>query len=1265
MSPTLSIKCDYPDLPVVKRRQEFLELLKKHQVIIVQADTGSGKSTQLPKMLLESGLSLKGKIGVTQPRRLAALSIADRLREELKDETLVSSKIRFYEEGPENAPLKVMTDGILLQEFRKDRLFTQYSAIMIDEAHERSLNIDILLGILKQVLKKRSDFRLVIASATMDSALFKDFFENSVLLEAEGRMFPVTVEYRDPFEGENSSKGDSGVLEDALEAILDLETRNRDNLLCFLPTERDIQDLGNLLQKELDDKFEILSLFGRMSPAEQKKVFRSTSKTRIVLATNIAETSLTIPGIAYVVDSGTARISRYNAQARIQGLPVEEISQASARQRTGRAGRVKPGVCIRLYSEKNFLERDAYTEPEIRRSNLANVVLQLRSLGISIDEFEFIQSPLRSAFRGAYRTLFELGALSSADANAEVTPFGREMSKLPMDVALSAVLLRSREKGVLQPAIIVCAALSLQDVRLIPQEETEKQKAREIHKQFGKYKSDFLLYIVIWNSFILELGEGSLNKLRKYCEKKYLHFLRCREWIDLYEQYCRLLNVGFQERVCPLESFHRDNLHLSLLYGFLGGIAKRSQEKSSYQLVSGRETFIFPGSSLYGQNMEWLMSAEIRETSRVYLTKNAEIRPEWILIAGKLFCTKRYYAPTWNRERGFVDALEEILFRGMVVSRGKRVDYSKINPAECSEIFFREAVVNMDMLRPFPFMEHNEKFLETLASMEKRLRRFGLVPSEDWLVDFYISKTENVCSIKSLKEFILKNTDESLRLKESDFVQEFSDFKTPSEKFSNKLSLKTPSSKHSQKVKPELGGALETVRILDRILYGELVFDASRSCDGLTLKIPVEMLQKLTPAIFALEIERWRTWILESFFKELPREVSKKAKEIREKIDDVFCEFLEKEKEVSPVVALSKVIKQFGFLKNESCLIYPEKEKHLNLHLSVMLSDGSTESIELSPEWGNYHYVQALKHLLSKEILFLPFGTFYLLYRNQKLAVVEKAEKDFYQKLKTRIQNKLHPENTTLALDRISLLENCGAKIASQSNPSAKEEIISALIASDWNPAQTERFSGLEFAKANRIKSFKDLSPELQSEDFVLRAGLSRLCYESALLGGKYFTPLWNYLRQVTKSMRQGQKISAELKRLANAVLNANSVYEILSLGIEFGKTEGLWQKEILELEHSSAYPIKNLTVKDLREEFRPFLQSRLLREEDRRKVRDILFALEKTEIESEEYIERYIMAKILFEKYSAKSIQKEEDMEIESIEQASLEKLKNRFGKI
>lgn len=1264
MLQSLLPKCEYPDLPVVKHREKFLELLKSHQVIIVQADTGSGKSTQLPKMLFESGISEKGKIGVTQPRRLAALSIADRLREELKDETLVSSKIRFYEEGPAEAPIKVMTDGILLQEFRKDRLFEQYSALLVDEAHERSLNIDIILGILKQVLKKRPEFRLIIASATMDSSLFKDFFDSSVLLEAEGRTYPVSVEYLDPFEAENTGRGDSGVLDLALEAILDLETRYRDNLLCFLPTERDIQDLTNLLQKELDDKFEILPLYGRMSPSDQKKVFRNTSKTRIVLATNIAETSLTIPGIAYVVDSGTARISRYNPQARIQGLPVEEVSQASAKQRTGRAGRVKPGACIRLYSEKNFLERDPYTEPEIRRSNLANVILQLRSLGLSAEQFDFIQAPLRSAFRGAYRALHELGALTAADGNSEVTAFGREMSKLPMDVALAAVLLRAREKGVLQPGIIVCAALSLQDVRLIPQEETERQKAREVHKNFGRFKSDFLLYLSIWNAFVGELGEGSLNKLRKFCEKKYLHFLRCREWIDLYEQYCRLLKVGFQERVCPLESFHRDHLHSALLYGFLGGIAKKNQEKSSYQLVSGREVHVFPGSDLSNKNVDWLMSAEVRETSRVFLTKNAEIRPEWILEAGAMFCSKRYYAPTWNRERGFVDALEEVLFRGMVVSRGKRVDYSRVNPDEASEIFFREAVVNMDMARPFPFMQHNEKVLEALTSAEKRYRRFGLVPSEDWLVDYFISKAPHVYSVKSLRDFITKNTDKSLRLKESDFLKEIKETQSIHEPISATINWKQTKQRQTEKPKAKLGGALETIKVLDRVLYGELVFDSNRSCDGLTLRLPVEMVSKLTPAIFALEIDRWRHWVLEALFNALPRETAKKAKEVRVALDDIFCDILENEKNIAPLLALSKAMKQFPFLKNVGCDVSPKKETHLNLHLSVLISEENILEVELSPDWGAFTYLQEFKHLIPTSILDLPFENYRLGFRGNSFAVMELPEALFYRDLRQRC---LYSKSNALkepAEDRISLLENCGAKITAASEATPKEQIILALISSDWNPSMTERFSGLEFAKASRIKNFKDLSQEMQTEDYLIRAGLSRLCYESALLGAKTFTLFWNHLRQITKSIRQGEKVKAPWLRLAKACLEAPTVYEILILLLEFLESVGE-SYEGAPLLAVSPYPIMTLGKKQLREEFRPFLQSRLLREEERREVRDSLAALDKAPIESEEYIDCYIKAKVLLEKYSAMSLSREQEMETEVIEPNALEKLRSRFGKI
>ena len=681
-----SLKIEYPELPVVEHREEFFELLEKHQVVIVKADTGSGKSTQLPKFLLE-WYSSKGearahtserearpqnpfKIGVTEPRRLAAISIADRLREELKDETFVSTKIRFWEQGQSDAPIKVMTDGILLQEFRRDRLFRQYSAIVIDEAHERSLNIDILLGIFKTVLQARPEFKLIVASATLDAKLFEEFYDNSCVLEAEGRTYPVDVEYyfNSEFGIQNSElrdvsgKGDSGLLDEARDAILDLETRHRDHLLCFLPTERDIQDLAGELAHELDSaSFDILPLYGRMSPDEQRRIFKHTGKTRVVLATNIAETSLTIPGIAYVVDTGMARISRYNAQSRIQGLPVEEISKASARQRTGRAGRVKPGVCIRLYSPEDFEKRDEFTEPEIRRSNLANVVLQLRSLGLELENFPFLQSPPHSAFRGAYKTLFELGALTADNSSGHVTKLGREMTRLPMDVALSAVLLRARESGVLQPALIVCSALSIQDPRVVPGEEPERTRIRQLHRKFAGHKSDFLTYICMWNAFCAEWDGKSWNKLRKFCDKFSFHFLRCREWIDLYEQFGRILDVKCENRVCPLDSFHADNLHIALLSGFLGGIARRDIENGCYRLVSGRETHVFPGSDLYGKSVEWLFSAEVRETSRIFLNKGAEIKPEWIMQVAEPFCTRRWYSPMWNQERGFVEAVEEVI----------------------------------------------------------------------------------------------------------------------------------------------------------------------------------------------------------------------------------------------------------------------------------------------------------------------------------------------------------------------------------------------------------------------------------------------------------------------------------------------------------------------------------------------------------------------------------------------------------------------------
>lgn len=1319
MSLNLSIKCEYPDLPVVSHRQEFLDLVEKHQVVIVQADTGSGKSTQLPKFLLEAYVAKLllakqkyeskpadgdtpkaefdvskvrlGRIGITQPRRLAALSIADRLREELKDEELVSSKIRFFEDGPADAPIKVMTDGILLQEFRRDRLFKAYSAIMIDEAHERSLNIDILLGIFKTVLKERPDFRLIIASATMDAALFKDFYPGSAVLSAEGRTFPVDVEYyfdgnkgekrfgidddRDDFSG----KGDCGVLDEAAEAIVDLESRRRDNLLCFLPTERDIQDLTGILEKDLGDSFEILPLFGRMSPADQKKVFKSSGKTRIVLATNIAETSLTIPGIAYVVDSGMARVSRYNAQARIQGLPVEDISQASARQRTGRAGRVKPGVCIRLYSQKDFQNRDAYTEPEIRRSNLANVVLQLKSLGLSVESFEFLQSPPRSSFRGAYKTLFELGAVSGSDSNSHVTEFGREMSKLPMDVALSAVLLRARDAGVLQPAIVVCSALSIQDPRLTPQDENARNKAREIHRKFGGHKSDFLTFLSIWNAFCKEWDGNTWNKLRKFCEKNYLHFLRCREWIDLVDQYSRILKVEVKERTgeklaCPLESFHTDNLHIALLAGFLGGIAKKDVDNGCFRLVSGRDSYVFPGSDCAKKTPDWILSAEVRETSRVFLTKNAEIKPEWILQVAEPFCTRRWFEPTWNKDRGFVEAVEEVSFKGFVISRGRRVDYARINPEECAEIFFREAVVNMDMARPFPFMQHNAKVLETLSAAEARLRRFGLAPSEELQVERFVATAPGVNSIKTLKDFIRDNGDEALRYSVEEFLQESNTGISHTEAFSHRMNLNDLQKNRKQKETPKLGGSLESIRLLGRILTGEIVFDSKRECDGLTLQVPADMLARLSPAKFALEIKRYRDWIIDAFFSGLTKEAAKKSASLRTRLDDAFCDVLEAHDEYSPVRALAEAGATIPLFANADYALNPEKEHHLNLHLLVesrsfstncISTNGNSTSsnseilkIELSPEWGAFRYLEALQNLVPEVISDLPFGTLRYGSRGSSVAVMETPEADFFRALVERTSTIQHPENASAALDRISLLEMGGAHAACNCPATPKDLIYKSLICSEWHPEYAERFSGIEFAKGKRVKDFRELAPDFRSGDTLARFGLVRLCYESALLGGSAFTKCWNRLREVTTNLRHGKKIPDDIERIAIAVTEAPSVYEILRIAVKFLDLD-------IYLPESAANPLENLDVRSVRDEFRPFLQAKFLREDERREVRDALGILEKTSTASPEFLSRYLNAKLLFEKYDALRLRRGLPEEEEEIEEDALAKLKMKFGKL
>ncbi len=1339
------LKIEYPELPVVEHREEFFELLEKHQVIIVKADTGSGKSTQLPKFLLEWFLSqqnnaviLEGqgpdriqkimdpiasrlqddkrlcsehevrpfKIGVTEPRRLAAISIADRLREELKDEELVSTKIRFWEQGSNEAPIKVMTDGILLQEFRKDRLFRQYNAIMIDEAHERSLNIDILLGIFKTVLSRRPDFKLIVASATLDAKLFEEFYDNSCVMEAEGRTYPVDVEYYFSDYGSASAlrdisgKGDSGLIEEARDAILDLETRHRDHLLCFLPTERDIQDLAGELAHELDAAtFDVLPLYGRMSPDEQRRIFKHTGKTRVVLATNIAETSLTIPGIAYVVDTGMARISRYNAQARIQGLPVEEISKASARQRTGRAGRVKPGVCIRLYSPENFEKRDEFTEPEIRRSNLANVVLQLRSLGLELENFPFLQSPPHSAFRGAYKTLFELGALTADNSSGHVTKLGRDMTRLPMDVSLSAVLLRARDLGVLQPALIVCSALSIQDPRVVPNDEPERTRIRQLHRKFCGHKSDFLVYVSMWNAFCTDWDGKTWNKLRKFCDKNSMHFLRLREWVDLYEQFSRILEVKFENKVCPFDSFHRDNLHIALLSGFLGGIAHRDIENGCYRLVSGRETHVFPGSDLYAKSVEWLFSAEVRETSRTFLTKAAEIKPEWILQVAEPFCTRRWFEPTWNKERGFVEAVEEVSFRGLVISRGHRVDYARVNPEDCAQIFWREAVVMGEVARPFDFMKHNDRVVENLHALEARKRQFGLAPSEDALVDYYTRIAGNVNSIKTLKSYIYEHTDQFLKFDEKYWLNQLDGGTsgtswTSDEKGVNRIVIPSPAKVKSKDAAPAptLGGSIEHFRIGDRVVTGEMVFDATRDCDGITLSLPYDLLTEISPAKFAMSIQQWREWMIESVIREMPKSVKKLLEAKRTAIDDEFFAALDNFPHKAPLLLLYEVLSNTKEIRSgangasiDVPTVNPDKENHLRLHL-VVSKPGFPEpyKLEISPEWGSYRMFLAVRPALVTFGIDFPLEGMRFGWRLGQSALMVSDESRFWQAFRKRVEgahleSAAHPETAAhpasqktslseekkqLIADRLNLLE-MGGVFADNFETALKIWVAKSLAADSLDATRCVRFTGLEFSRGKKIRDFKSLAANTRSEDEEIRLSLVRATYESGLISADAFVKNWNLLKDFSVEMRSGNGKPTLKNKTIIAIHTAYqkelTLFERLRVLAELFNIELPFDasRESVSRENTE------LSANTLREYFRPYLKARYLKDHELKNARELLGKIDRTPTDDPEFAELYLQAKAMLEDFEILKYKRKGNDAEDIVEEDALARLKGRFGRL
>ena len=722
-------------LPVSQRKAEIEKLLSEHQVIVVAGETGSGKTTQLPKMCLELGFGNLGTIGHTQPRRIAARSVAARIAEELQTELgdLVGYKVRFNDQISDNTQIKLMTDGILLAEIQTDRFLNQYSCLIIDEAHERSLNNDFILGYLKQLLPRRPDLKVIITSATIDVERFSKHFNNAPIIEVSGRTYPVEVRYRPVVE-----EDDQDQLQGILNAVDELQAEGRGDILIFMSGEREIRDTAEALQKQNLKHTEILPLFARLSAQEQNKIFHPSGLNRIVLATNVAETSLTVPGIKYVIDPGTARISRYSYRTKVQRLPIEPISQASANQRKGRCGRVSEGICIRLYSEEDFNNRPEFTDPEILRTNLASVILQMTALGLDdIEAFPFVDAPDKRHIQDGVKLLEELGAFETVQTKSgekrRLTTIGRQLAQFPVDPRLAKMLLSAVDFGSVYEVMIIVSALSIQDPRERP---TEKQQASdEKHRRFADKKSDFLAFLNLWNYVQEQQKELTKNQFRRQCQKDFLNYLRIREWQDIYQQ----IRLAVREMGLPINSEKAEyqQIHTALLSGLLSHIGLKEAEKQQYLGARNAHFAIFPNSVLFKKQPKWVMAAELVETSKLWGRMVAEIEPEWIEPLAEHLTKKSYSEPRWSKSHGAVVADEKVSLYGVPIVAARPVNYGAIDPIVSREIFIQSALVEGDWNTKHKFFKQNQQLIREVEELEHKSRRRDILVDERTLFEFY------------------------------------------------------------------------------------------------------------------------------------------------------------------------------------------------------------------------------------------------------------------------------------------------------------------------------------------------------------------------------------------------------------------------------------------------------------------------------------------------------------------------------------------------
>ena len=723
-------------LPVVARREEIAEAIRKHQVVVVCGETGSGKTTQLPKICLELGRGCAGLIGHTQPRRIAARATATRIAQELKSEPgrHVGFKIRFTDRTSSESYIKLMTDGILLAETQADPLLRQYDTLIIDEAHERSLNIDFLLGYLKQLLPKRPDLKLIVTSATLDAERFSKHFGGVPVIEVSGRLFPIEMRYRSFGE-----EDDRDVNEAIVDAVGEAHREGAGDVLVFLPGEREIREAAEALRKHHPPGLEILPLFARQSAQEQARVFAPHQGRRVVLATNVAETSLTVPGIRYVIDTGLARVKRYSHRNKVEQLQVESISQAAAKQRAGRCGRVAEGVCFRLYSEEDFAKRAPYTDPEILRSSLAGVILRLKSLHFGdVEDFPFLEAPLPRMITDGYTLLSELGAID--EKSKELTAVGQELAKLPLDPKIGRMILAARQYGCLREMLVIAAALSVQDPRERPQEQAGT--ADQAHAKWKDEKSEFLSYLKLWAAADEVWKHESSNKQRQWCRREFLNWLRLREWRDVYGQLHTLCTEhGWKENQLPASY---EAVHKALLTGLLGHIGLRNEEDKNYLGARGIKFFIHPGSTLVKKAGRWIVAAELVETTRLFARCIAQIQPEWLEEVGAHLIRKHVFEPHWEKGPGQVVAWERVTLHGLLLHAKRRVHYGPMDPKLSRETLIRHALVlgevNEDWLKKWRFLQHNQKLMRDIEHMEHKSRRPDVLVDEELIHAFFDAK---------------------------------------------------------------------------------------------------------------------------------------------------------------------------------------------------------------------------------------------------------------------------------------------------------------------------------------------------------------------------------------------------------------------------------------------------------------------------------------------------------------------------------------------